>query len=154
MTGNAVSAKANIEVKKLEHCNQISSAQKSAMVIPLCNIISKAHGNENEPLQYVLSHPELLNHEIADWAFNLAQAYFDAIPYLEVKGQEWYDYNNSAYNLACVAHFVARELKYFSIGIQSMDLQIKLAQIAGANMFVIMGMKNDLNKLRKMAGSR
>ena len=60
MTGNAVSAKANIEVKKLEHCNQISPAQKSAMVVPLCNVIGKANGNEQEPLQYILSHPEWL----------------------------------------------------------------------------------------------
>lgn len=152
MTGNAVSAKANIEVKKLEHCNQISAAQKSAMVVPLCNVIGKANGNEQEPLQYILSHPELLNREIADWAINLAQAYFDGIPYME--GQEWYQYNNSSYNLACVAYLIARELKYYSIGVRSMELQIKLAEIAGANKITLMMMKMDLNKLRKMSGSK
>lgn len=154
MNGNAFSAKANIEAKKLEHCHQIGSAQKTSMISPLCDVIGQARGNEMEPLHYVLSHPELLNHEIADWAVNLAQAYFDAIPYLEAKSQEWYQYNNAAYNLACSSYLIARELKYFSTGVQSMELQIKLAQIAGANMFAIMGMKNDLNKLRKMAGSR
>jgi hypothetical protein len=151
MNGNISTAKANIEAKRFEHCFLISLEQKTEMVVPLCNIIAKANGDERGPLLYVLSHPELLNLEVANWAMNMAQATFDAIPYLEAKSREWNQYNNSAYNLACVAFLVARELKYFSVAILSMELQIKLAEIGGANKSTITGMKDDLKKLRKLA---